>query len=67
MRQIERVETALAAVGKLDNRAYTRREREILEGLAGAEAFEMAQKELGELLGFDAGKVKKDASPDPWW
>lgn len=65
MRQIERVETALASLGKLNNRAYTRREQEILEGLGGAYAFEVAQEKLGELLGFAAGKVEEDASPDP--
>lgn len=67
MQQIERVENALAALGKLHNRAFAKREKEILSGLAGAADFEAAQTQLGELLGFSVGKVEEDASPDPWW
>ena len=29
--------------------------------------FEIAQRDLGEMLGFRAGKHESDASPDPWW
>ena len=67
MQQIERLENALAALGKLHNRAFAKREKEILNGLAGAEGFEAAQTQLGEMLGFSVGKVEEDASPDPWW
>ncbi|MBB6095033.1 hypothetical protein HNQ60_003920 [Povalibacter uvarum] len=67
MRQIERVETSLMSLGKLHNRAYTRREKEIIDGLSSPKDFENAQKLLGELLGFSAGKVETDGSPDPWW
>lgn len=67
MRQIERVESVLAGFGKIHNRAFTQREKEIFDGLSSAEGFEQAQKLLGELLGFSAGKLETDASPDPWW
>ena len=69
MRQIERVEAVLAGLGTVHDRRFAKHEKEILEGLASAEKgpFEQAHKSLGELLGFDAGKVEADASPDPWW
>ncbi len=67
MRQIERVEAALASHGNLHNRAFAKREKEILEGLASPDTFENAQRMLGEILGFVVGKVETDASPDPWW
>jgi Rad3-related DNA helicase len=67
MRQIERVETTLVGLGKLHNRAYTKREKEIIEGLSGPDQFEAAHEKLGELLGFGVGKIEADATPDPWW
>jgi hypothetical protein len=67
MRQIERVETTLVGLGKLHNRAYTKREKEIIEGLSDPDQFEGAHEKLGELLGFDVGKIEADATPDPWW
>ncbi len=67
LRQIERTEGVLSRLGTVHDRAYSRREREILEGLTDADRFEQAQVKLGELLGFDVGKVETDASPDPWW
>ena len=67
LQQIERLENVLAALGKLHNRAFAKREKEILDGLASAEGFEAAQTQLGEMLGFSVGKVEVDASPDPWW
>lgn len=67
MRQIEGVEAALMGFGKLHNRAYAKREKEIIEGLDTPNQFENAQRLLGELLGFSTGKVEADGSPDPWW
>jgi hypothetical protein len=40
MRQLERMETVLVGLGKLHNRAYTKREKEILEGLGDPDKFE---------------------------
>ena len=67
MNQIERVETILGQLGKLHDRAFAKREKEILEGLASAKDFEQAHKLLGEMLGFAADKKEVDGSPDPWW
>ncbi|MEO6823529.1 MAG: hypothetical protein ABI167_02160 [Nitrosospira sp.] len=65
--QIERVEAVLTQLGTVHERNFANREKEILQGLASSDSFEQAQKLLGELLGFDAGKVESDGSPDPWW
>ena len=48
---------------------YAKHEKAILDGLASANLtqFEMAQRDLGEMLGFRAGKHESHASPDPWW
>ncbi|RKH42587.1 DEAD/DEAH box helicase [Corallococcus sicarius] len=69
MAQLEQVEAVLASLGTVHDGAFARREKEILDGLASKESvpFEQAQRLLGELLGFEAGKVERDASPDPWW
>lgn len=65
--QVERLETQLAKLGTLHNRAFSAREAQIRQGLASAKEFEHAQVLLGEHLGFMAGKREDDASPDPWW
>jgi Type III restriction enzyme, res subunit/Helicase C-terminal domain len=67
MLQIERLEARLSKLGMLHNRDYSAREREIREGLKSADTFERAQVQLGEHLGFVAGKKETDGSPDPWW
>lgn len=65
--QVEKIEAVLSSLGIRHDRSYTQRERQILEGLDSESTFENAQKLLGEHLGYDAGKVETDASPDPWW
>lgn len=67
MLQVERVESLLESLGNIHDRNYTRREKEILEGLYEPEKFESAHKMLGEHLGYEAGKEESDGSPDPWW
>jgi hypothetical protein len=69
MGQIERVEATLAQLGTTHDRAFAKREKQILEGLRSKEKgpFEQAHKLLGEMLGFDADKKEIDGSPDPWW
>ncbi len=67
LKQVERLESILTDLGTLHSRKYDLREKEILEGLRDPAKFENAQKLLGEMLGFEAGKVEVDASPDPWW
>jgi len=67
MAQVERLEAYLWKLGTVHNRDFARRESEIRTGLASGPQFEIAQKLLGEHLGFEAGKREADASPDPWW
>jgi hypothetical protein len=69
MRQIERVETVLTRLGNVNERRFAKAQKEILEGLESKEKgpFEQAHMKLGEMLGFDAGNVETDGSPDPWW
>ncbi|WP_329839703.1 DEAD/DEAH box helicase [Stenotrophomonas geniculata] len=67
MLQVEQLEAQLVKLGTLHNREFSRREREIREGLEDGDTFERAQVMLGEHLGFSAGKRETDASPDPWW
>ncbi|QSQ27199.1 DEAD/DEAH box helicase [Pyxidicoccus parkwayensis] len=69
MAQLEQVESVIASLGTMHDGTFARREKEILDGLASKDSvpFEHAQKLLGELLGFEVGKVERDASPDPWW
>lgn len=65
--QLERVEAVLAQLGNVHDRSFARREKEIIEGLASKKNFEIAHTLLGELIGFDSGKIESDGSPDPWW
>lgn len=67
LRQVERIENVLVSFGLTHNRAFSKREQEILAGLSEPNTFEQAQKALGEMLGFTTGKIEEDASPDPWW
>jgi hypothetical protein len=69
LKQIERVEIVLAQLGTVHDRAFSREEKFILDGLASENhrEFEQAQVRLGRMLGFDADKTEEDATPDPWW
>lgn len=69
MTQVERIELVLAQLGTTHDRLFAKREREILEGLRSANSavFEQAHKNLGELIGFEVGKIETEGSPDPWW
>ncbi len=67
LQQLDRVEAVLARLGTVHERGFAKTEKEILDGLRNPKRFEQAQKSLGELLGFDAGKEESEGSPDPWW
>lgn len=67
MQQVEQIEAMLDALGTTHDRAFAKQEQNILEGLIGNGDFENAQKMLGEHLGFYAGKIESEGSPDPWW
>lgn len=66
---IERLEQRFAELGTRHDEKFARVERLILDGIAqdSYSIFENAQKELGLLLGFDAGNEETDGAPDPWW
>ena len=66
---VERLEQRFAELGTRHDEKFAKIERIILDGIAqdGFAAFENAQKELGSLLGFEAGNEETDGSPDPWW
>ena len=65
--QVERLERRMIALGAAQDKRFEKEAAEILQGLNDTEAFEEAQRRLGELLGFTAGNAKADAAPDPWW
>ncbi|RFC33858.1 MAG: Helicase C-terminal domain-containing protein [Candidatus Nitrotoga sp. SPKER] len=67
MEQIEQSGAVLSRFGITHDYAFSKREKEILDGLESNTTFEHAQKLLGELLGFNTGKIETDGSPDPWW
>ena len=65
--QVEALEQILCNLGTAHDGKFTKIEKEILEGLTNLKSFENSQKKLGELLGFNAGKIEDQGSPDPWW
>lgn len=67
MEQVENLERFLVSLGLSHDRNYSRREKEVLDGLATTEGFERAQVLLGEFLGLHSEKHEADGSPDPWW
>ena len=66
---VEKFEKEIKRFGLTSNRKYDKEEQFILEGIMKGDAknFEEAQKRLGTLIGFEAGNIEDDASPDPWW
>ncbi|WP_231950085.1 DEAD/DEAH box helicase [Paraburkholderia caribensis] len=66
-RQVERLGAELTRLGATHDREYAKKEKSILEGLLLPAQFEQAQVDLGSLLGFIAGKIEDEGSPDPWW
>jgi hypothetical protein len=67
--QVERLEGHLLNLGTLVDARYSKFEKAILDGLNATDSvqFEIAHRDLGTMLGFEAGKHESDASPDPWW
>lgn len=66
---VERIEEKFA---KLGNRNTFRLEKELSEikqllSVDDSGCFEKGQTLLGQLIGFDAGKIEIEGSPDPWW
>jgi Type III restriction enzyme, res subunit/Helicase C-terminal domain len=67
LRQVESIENVFSNLGMAHNRAFNKSDLDVRNGLLCPDAFEQAQKLLGDMLGFSTGKVEEDASPDPWW
>lgn len=65
--QVEQMEGALLAMGTSSDRSFEKRAALTLKNLTKSSTFEEGQRQLGELLGFNAGKIESDASPDPYW
>lgn len=65
--QVERLAAELSRLGPTHERKFATLEKEILQGLEHPDTFERAQVQLGNLLGFIAGKQESEGSPDPWW
>lgn len=65
--QAERLAAELSRLGSIHERKFASLEKEILQGLGHPDTFEYAQVQLGNLLGFIAGKQESEGSPDPWW
>ena len=65
--QAERLAAELSRLGSIHERKFASLEKEILQGLGHPDTFEHAQVQLGNLLGFIAGKQESEGSPDPWW
>ncbi len=67
--QLERIEGVLARLGRAHDRAFSKREKLILDGLSSSKKgpFEEAHRLLGEIIGFEAGNDETEGAPDPWW
>lgn len=65
--QVERLAKELSRLGTSHDRQFARVEKEILAGLRKPETFEGAHEALGRFVGFVAGKIEAEGSPDPWW
>lgn len=66
---VERLEAVFETLGSATNYRFDEAQSWVLRGLLSLDGseFEVAHLELGRLLGYDAGKIEADASPDPWW
>jgi hypothetical protein len=67
--QVENLELVFEKFGTTHGRKYDEEEKLISTNIKenDSEKFELAHKHLGDLLGFKAGKVQSNGSPDPWW
>ncbi len=65
--QVDRIKEVLLKMGITNDHKFEKKARRILENINTSASFEEGQRELGELLGFTAGNIEADASPDPWW
>lgn len=68
-KQVENIENIIDKLGILHSYEYDKFECEIRSGLSSSTKgeFENAHCKLGKLLGFEAGYVESEGSPDSWW
>lgn len=66
---VDRLENVLTKIGTRNAFQIDKKIKAVMDGLMNDESkkFENAQKEFGLLLGYDAGKIEVEGSPDPWW
>lgn len=66
---LDKMIQVMQGFGVENDSRYTPHERRIYEGLMQNEAtaFESAHQDLGELLGYQTGRIKGEGSPDPFW
>ncbi|WP_083914892.1 DEAD/DEAH box helicase family protein [Alkalispirochaeta alkalica] len=66
---VERLEQVLNNIGTRNAFKIEKMINGIITELSNDDSsiFEKAQKELGLLLGYDAGKIEDEGAPDPWW
>ncbi|RUQ92895.1 DEAD/DEAH box helicase [Legionella septentrionalis] len=67
IQQVENLENYINSLGTSHDRKFSQNEKFILDGITTSTDFELAHKLLGEHLGFSAGKIESEGSPDPWW
>lgn len=67
LKQVEMLEQQFLSMGTATNQKFEKRASKVLNELGMAATFEVAQVELGIMLGFTAGNDESDAAPDPWW
>jgi hypothetical protein len=65
----DRLEERLEELGMTHNSKFERHVKQILDGLDSnsSDAFELAQVQMGRLLGYEADNSSEEGSPDPWW
>ncbi|WP_413164241.1 DEAD/DEAH box helicase [Capilliphycus salinus ALCB114379] len=69
---IEGLANQLTKLGTANNRKFEAEVNKIIEDLnkdgpENSKKFEMAHKNLGQLLGYEAGNSKAKGASDPWW
>jgi len=66
---VDRLEEVFSKLGNRNAFRIDSKIKQILENLStdSSKEFEHGQVLLGNLLGYESGKVEEDGSPDPWW
>lgn len=67
--QFDNMQNLFTKDGLVHNGKFDKREQRVRSYLSSGDSskFEESMVELGNLLGFTAGKVEEEGSPDPYW